>query len=820
MNKHYLFILFLVSQTIFAQFKETTTLHWDLIHTELRLKPNFSNQTIEGTAIITIKPYFYSQNTVHLNARSFIISEVKLDNKNLTYKYEEDIIKISFDRSYQPSDTLKIYIKYIAQPEKIVSNGSDAITSDKGLYFINHDDTEDNLPRQFWTQGETQANSGWFPTFDTPNQNHTQDIFLTVEKKMTTLSNGLLVDSKEHNDGTKTDHWQLKSPHAVYLSMIAAGNFSKVVDSTYKKFEVSYYVEPEFEKSAYGIFGRTPEMIDYFENLLGVPYKWPKYAQMPVRKYVSGAMENTSATIHSKSVLKNENQLIDGNDDAVIAHELFHHWFGNLVTCESWSHLPLNESFANYAEYLWSAHKYGQDEADFANYQALGEYFQESMQKQVSMVRFNYNNREDMFDAHSYQKGGRILHQIRMEIGDEAFFKSLNYYLNTHAWQTVEIEDLRQAFEKVTGRDLRKIFEQWFYYPGHPRLIIDHKISGKKIEVNIKQVSDSLNSLIYSLKFPLKIYTSKGAIDTVINLTDLEQKFSFEAKNEIQAFLPNPHIHALAMMVQNANLKELMFIYDNSDRAITRMFALEKIQALIDEEPEKYNLKNKEIRGLYIKALKDTFWKIRDWAVHKFMDYDGDDFLIIEKALQNIIKNDPKSNVRADALLAVKNFLNPQNDILFRNALTDTSNLVKSAALEALFVNKVPDADVLVEKYKDINDFNIFMSVGSYLSDFVVPESQDWYLKKIKGFESFEKYQSIAVWGAYLAKSDDEIIRKSLDIIKNLSLNETEWYVKYASTQVAYMLSEMSSEAEVLLNLILKTEKDPRLKEYYAQFKK
>ncbi|MCF8325164.1 MAG: M1 family metallopeptidase, partial [Leadbetterella sp.] len=406
MKRSVFICVFFVSHLLTAQIQKSQDLKFDLLHTDLKIKPIWANQTLEGTAILSLKPYFYDQESLVLNAKGFLIGSVQIGQKTVKYDYDNEFLSITLPKKYTRKDTLLVSIRYVAQPEKIASSGSDAIVSDKGLYFVNPLNIPNGLPKQLWTQGETQANSCWFPTIDTPNQNHTQDIYLTIEKNFTTLSNGLLVDTKIHENGTKTDHWQMKTPHAVYLTMIAAGNFKKVLDSTFKRFEVSYYVEPEYEENAIDIFGRTPEMISFFEKILGVNYQWAKYAQIPVRKYVSGAMENTTATVHSKTLLKNGNQLIDGNDDGVIAHELFHHWFGDYVTCESWSHLPLNESFANYSEFLWATQKYGKDEGDLVYINALQDYLYEASQKQVPLIRFDYLSKEDMFDAHSYQKGG------------------------------------------------------------------------------------------------------------------------------------------------------------------------------------------------------------------------------------------------------------------------------------------------------------------------------------------------------------------------------------------------------------------------------
>lgn len=820
MKKSVLIILLLVSNLVLAQIQQTQDLKFDLIHTELKIKPIWSNQTLEGTAALTLKPYFYEQETLVLNGRGFLINSVQIGQKNVKFNYDSEQIVISLPQKYTRKDTLVVIIKYVAQPEKIISQGSDAILSDKGLYFINPLNTLNGLPRQLWTQGETQANSGWFPTIDTPNQNHTQDIYLTVEESFTTLSNGLLVSTQPHDDGTKTDHWQMKTPHAVYLTMIAAGNFKKVVDSTFKRFEVSYYVEPEFEKNALDIFGRTPEMISFFEKILGVDYQWSKYAQIPVRKYVSGAMENTTATVHSKTVLKTGSQLVDGNDDGVIAHELFHHWFGDYVTCESWSHLPLNESFANYSEFLWASQKYGKDEGDLVYINALQDYLYEATQKQVPLIRFDYASREDMFDAHSYQKGGRVLHQLRMEVGDEAFFAALNHYLKSHAFQTAEIEDLRISFEKTTGRDLKWFFDQWFKLPGHPRLKVLQKVENKKLHLSVSQVVDSVNQMVYKLRLPLKIFTSKTISEKTIEIEKQEQDFIFDLEGDLKNVLVNPDGYFLGAVDHVKTTEELVFQFQNSSSVYGRLFALEALTFKPEDGVGENPLQNKAIRDLTVDALKDTFWKIRQTAVQKLFDYDGEDFLKVEKALQNLIKNEMKSNVKADAILAMKNFLNPQNDLLFRAALNDSSNLVKSAALEALFTNKVADGAELAEKFSGSYDNSIFASVANYFSENPQSQHYDWFMSRLSKMEGVEVYQYLAIFGSYLARSDKDLIVKSIPYLTDLASNEPEWFVRISAAQILDMLSDENKEAEKALKQVILKEKDERLINYYEQFKK
>ena len=397
-----------------------------------------------------------------------------------------------------------MYIKYTARPEEVEQAGSQAISDAKGLYFIDPMDTDPDKPTQIWTQGETESNSCWFPTIDSPNQKTTQEIYIRVPDKYTTLSNGLLIAQVNNTDSTRTDHWKMSQAHAPYLFFMGIGEYSIVKDS-WNNIAVNYYVEPDYKDEAQAIFGNTPEMIQFFSEKFGVNYPWEKYSQIVVRDFVSGAMENTTTTLHGEMAYQQKGQLIDENTwEDVISHELSHHWFGDLVTTESWSNITVNESFATYSEYLWREYKYGKDHADAHLFQDKTQYISGGNYDK-KLVRFHYADREDVFDGVSYQKGANILHMLRKYIGDEAFFTGLKLYLTKHQFKSAEAHQLRIALEEVSGKDLNPFFNQWYYENGHPKLHISYEYKDllNKVNVTIKQADK-----VFSFPLAIDIYES------------------------------------------------------------------------------------------------------------------------------------------------------------------------------------------------------------------------------------------------------------------------------------------------------------------------
>jgi aminopeptidase N len=504
---------------------------FDLLHTSLDLRFDYEHQWVLGRALLDIKPYFYPQDQLELDAKDFDIHDVWLqegqEKRPLSLNYNQRIATIHLPGTYSSKDTLKIGISYTAKTLENSGKGSAAITDNKGLYFINPE-KKAGKPVQIWTQGETEHNSKWVPTIDSPNERATHDIRLTVENKYMTISNGVLASQENHEDGTRTDHWKMDLPHAPYLTAIVVGEFSLVEDSV-DNLPLRYLVEEKYAQGAREVFKNTPAMVTFFSALLGVDFPWQKYDQIVVRDFVSGAMENTTASIFMERLNLDEREAIDSEWDYIIAHELFHQWFGNYVTTESWSNLPLNESFADYAEYLWMEHHEGKDPADMHHIIGKENYLSEARDKRVDLIRFQYEDPEDMFDNHSYAKGGRVLHMLRKYLGDEAFFSSLKYYLDENAFSTVEIHDLRLAFEAVTGKDLNWFFNQWFLSSGHPVLDVTFDVSQpENILLTVTQTQDQSLNPLYKIPFEVSWYHNGQKTVRTFFLDQERQQYALE----------------------------------------------------------------------------------------------------------------------------------------------------------------------------------------------------------------------------------------------------------------------------------------------------
>ena len=650
----------------------------DLVNTKLDVSFDFSKSWMYGKAWITLHPHFYPTDSLNLDAKYMNINEVSLVKAGktvpLTYRYDSLNLYINLDRTYKAGENYTIFINYTAKPNDIKGKGSAAISGDKGLYFINPLGKDKKKPVQIWTQGETESNSGWVPTIDKPNQRQTDEISMTVPDKFQTLSNGIMVSHKKNSNGTRTDTWRMNLPHAPYLLMMAVGEYS-IIKDTYNKKEVSYYVEKEYAPVARKIFGLTPEMIGYYSRITGLDYPWPKYAQIVVRNYVSGAMENTTATVHAESAQQDSRQLIDGNRwEDVIAHELFHQWFGDYVTCESWSNITVNESLADFSEVLWEEYKHGQDAAAEHNYNSMMAYLRGGNEKK-DLVRFYYLGREDVFDLVSYQKGGRILNMLRNYVGDSAFYKSLNLYLRTKKFNSAEAQDLRLAFEAVTGQDLNWFWNQWYFGSGHPKLDINYSYdaAGKTAKVAVKQTQQGK---IFRLPVAIDVY--QGSEKKRYNVWIQHQADTFEFHSASKPDLVNADGEKILLCekTEHKTLDNYMFQYKNAGLYLDRREAIDF--AARNQRDDKNAIEFMKT------ALKDKFHGLRLYSLQKLVLKNDSLKNVFAPILSDMAQSDPDPLVKAGAIEALGKFKQVTYKPLFLKSINDSSYSIAGKALVAL----------------------------------------------------------------------------------------------------------------------------------------
>ncbi|MBS1617019.1 MAG: M1 family metallopeptidase [Bacteroidetes bacterium] len=752
-------------------YRAAATKYCDLIHTRLDVRFDWAHQWLYGQEHITLSPHFYPQASVKLDAKNLDIYKVELVGANgntspLRYTYDTMKLDITLDREYKEGEKFTLFIDYKSKPNERRTGGSDAIQEDKGLYFINPLGTDSDKPQEIWTQGETESNSYWFPTLDKPNFKCTDDIYITVDKKYTTLSNGVLASQKDNGDGTRTDYWHMDLPHSQYLVMMAVGEFVVTKDKWRDK-EVNYYIEPKYAPYTMKMFGETPAMMEFFSRRLGYDYPWQKYSQVVVRDYVSGAMENTTATLHGENLNRTPRQMLDEDYHDYISHELFHQWFGDLVTAKTWSNTTLHESFADYSEYLWNEHRYGREYADWKNYQAFAKYMADVRKgKNYDLVRFHYDDREEVFDAHTYEKGGRILHMLRYAVGDDAFFKSLQLYLQRYAYKNTEVPALRMCFEDVTGRDMNWFFDQWYYNTGLPVLDFKYSYAHDSVYVKVSQKHSTDKPLTYQLPFRIDMHYDDIVVSENVTLTKRKQTFAFKALGRKPDLIDADGERVLLCeKSENKSITEYEFQYRKGTRYMQRREALDSLKGA--------QKNNTGVAALYKDALRDHSESIRALAVRNILVTEADRDGILP-ALQAMLETDSASHVRAAVLDKLGREKARKYEAAVEKALGDSSYLVASTALITL--NKLDSLKALqairlFAKEKVFDMKNAVYTVVALSGD---SGYNGYFERKLKEDKGFSKAMLMYHYANFLCRMQPALSARGVVTIKAELLADQE----------------------------------------------
>ena len=780
-------------------YKGSPARSWDLKHTALDISFDWENKSVKGIATLLLIPYFYSQNEMFLDAKEMDISHVKWNNKHLYHSYENDSLRISFPKDIPRDQDVLLTISYKAFPYRNPEVSNDL----RGFYFVG-DSTQFG---QVWTQGETEYNSHWFPTIDKPNERCTQDIKVTVPKHIKCLSNGAFKGIKSNGEES-IYHYIMDQEHAPYLFLLVAGDFA-VVEELWNDIELAYWVDPAYKEYAKKIFNHTPEMLEFFSNTFGYNYPWPSYRQVIVKDFVSGAMENTTAVTFGEFVQKVTGELIDDNNDDIVAHEMAHHWFGDLVTCESWSNLTLNEGFANYAEYLWREYKYDSEYAELHRYNEMNGYLREYYSgRSHPLIHYYLKDKEEMFDSHSYNKGGLVLHMLRKQIGDDAFFGALNHYLRENEYTAVELDDLRQSFEFTTGLDLQVFFEQWYLTQGHPLLTMETLYQDGKMTIAFAQN----NEYIFHLPIEIDIVTNEGTIRKNLLLKDKSESISFPLNSAPLAVVPDPESSLLAEWKYDYSDEQQMTIIE-ADMPFRQRYLAYTQLAASEVYPE----------GWVDRAVKDSQSSIKSMALEYAID---SEYVLEESELRKLVSSNPDSEVRALALevLYEQEQVEALADIK-AVIKTDSSYYVLTVALQCLD-ELDPDLSMnYAKEYLDYPGTSLKIAAASVFASKGKKEDYPFFQNLLESLSSQDYVDFIDSYSSYLANAPTEIRDEGAIQLKTIATENTDLWKRLGGTLGLFRLinhPEVNQSDRKLfkkwLNEVISQEQSPQLKSIYLSF--
>jgi aminopeptidase N len=501
---------------------------------------------------------------------------------------------------------------------------------------------------------------------------------------------------------------------------------------------------------------------------------------------------------------------------------MFHHWFGDLVTCESWSNLTVNESFANYSEYLWFEHKYGKDAAqDHLRDEAEG-YFGQARSGIHPLVYFDYEEKEDMFDAHSYNKGGCILHMLRNYVGDDAFFASLKNYLTKNAYNTGEAHQLRLAFEEVTGEDLNWFFNQWYFSAGHPSLDISYawNEADKSTTVTITQKQDLTKSPLFRLPMNVDVYADGGVRTHKIVLTDKEQSFNFRSNSKPSLVNVDADKALLGRKSDAHTEEEWIFMYKNAKNYFDRYEALVALKKLQKSSPKaKQILKD---------ALKDKYYGLRNFAISGLsMQLPADDATVDE--LIKIAKNDSESKVRSNALDKLAKVGTETKDrTKYTNAAKEVMSKDKSykvlASSLGVFSALDPDAAIDAVKVLDNEDSeDILAAISEIYASSGNAKYAPFFQNAMKKASNYNLIGIADKYAAFLTKTTDAaVVQDGTKLLSGMATNFTDSpWSRFAGANGVRVLREhfISKNDKVQAETMDKIIRDLKAKETNSQLK-
>lgn len=633
---------------------------YDAIHYRIELSVDPEKKSLQGQNTISLAPLRENLKIVKLDAQSLIATDVSdSEGKPLKFRQTDDNIFVDLGKEYNSMDEISFTIKYYL---------SEAVP---GLKFI---DEEGDRPLMVSSSCFPNKARQWIPCYDYPNDKATQDMIITAASKFKVLSNGRLMEKTDNADGSSTWHWKQELPHPTYLINLSIADYLVVKDSL-GDLPINYWVYHSMADRVERVFGKTPYMMEFFNKTYNYNYPWEKYDQV-VSPYLTGGAEATSASIIGERVVTDEFSEQDYPREYVVAHELAHQWWGDLITCRSWEHTWLNESFGTYSDHLYTEFDLGELEGDYDLHFKKTVYLDEFHNRfQRPIIYFDYEQPGDNFNRHTYQKGACTLHLLRYILGDETFFRTISEFLHRHEFQSVSSYDFMKCVKDVSGLNMDWFFEQYFFRPGHPVFNVSKAWDDdeKELRITIVQEQDKWENVpIYTIPVRIGLFTGNGKEVKEYWLENKTETIKIKLDSEPDMVRFDDGNILLKELTYKKNIEELLYQVSNDDM-IGRMWAVGELSAYANDPVTLALWKNV--------AENDEFWAVRAAAVEQIGIHHGEnnvDFL-------KVCAKDERSRVRAVAVKQLGNLKDPELKRFYKEVFSkDNSYATKSEALIAI----------------------------------------------------------------------------------------------------------------------------------------
>ena len=685
----YFFIITFFARTIYAQTNDVSVLNpqtrnYDQKNVKLFLQFNADSNKVIGNEEFTFSPIKNNFDTLILDAKTIKVSSVKLGNADLSFWQTNENTFIKLDKSYNAGDSLTVQIKYTAFPTD-------------GLYFFKPSKEFPSMRYNIWSQGEDMDNRYWYLAYDLPDDKLTSEIITTVPDSLSVISNGKLIFVNENNDAhTKTFDWKCDYPHSNYLTSIIIGDYVTFKDYV-RGVELDYNVPREWADKTDYFYGRTPQMIEFYSDYIA-PYPYNRYAQTTVQDFEYGGMENITATTLNMRLLEGKSAIPNYIPDDLTAHELAHQWFGDLLTCKSFDHIWLNESFATYFTDLYYLHQFGKDDFKFLRYTENQLYQTEEIKEQpldsIKAYQHNFIPVELGETANKcYERGAAILNMLRYELGDKAFKKGIQNYVQKYKYQDVTTEDFKKTMEESTGKDLSWFFNEWVYGAGYPEFKVSYKYDeqSRKVYLTVEQSQKELPAVgLFDMHVPVEITAGKNLISEKIHVTKRNETFEFDCPQKPDMILFNKNIPDLCTVDFPKTFNELAYQLQYDDDIIGRIHAADSL----------VSFGKRAIRLLKRVLLRDGFYGVRLHAVESLKKIGGTDALnAIMLAANDFDARVQEVAIKGLSMYPIKNI----KEFLVKKLFNSKNDYVRAAAAYAIGAGKMPGAFDILQKALTLN---------------------------------------------------------------------------------------------------------------------
>lgn len=660
-----------------AYYHKTAIAPYRFHNTLIKLNFNFAKGIAYGDVTNVISPKASGLKTVPFNSVGLRFSSVSVNGVPARFTTTADHLYVTLAKAAKASDTLAIETKYSVAPVR-------------GIYFIRPDKYYPNYQPEIWSQGESEDNRLWLPTWDEPNQKTPVEQIITVPKGWRVQANGHL-KSTSSNASESTWDWVEPAPISTYLIAFSAGPYTAFHTVTGKT-PVDFFTSQADAKWGPQCFGRTNQMVAFFQQIIGVPYPWEKYDQTAVERFTAGGMENASATTQTELAIHEPQYELEKSCDGLVAHELAHQWWGDDVTMADWPNVWINEGYATYFQELWFQHHFGEAEFQYQRYHAQQAYFNETKRYWRPIVEYTYANAMDSFDSSGYPRPGQVLHMLRWMYGDQRFFHALRDYLLAYQHKNADTHQFFTAIEKSLGENLDWFENEWFYRPAYPHFYVKENYDAAAQTLTLDVTQKNHDGKPFRMPIDIGVWIAGSNSNALPGGAANIAHMTANANHQV-------------VVIPNVVSQPVMVLFDYNNNVL---------RGLDDD---------KSVADLGYQAIHAPYVADRLWAASKLAKAATKDKPAAAGFVRQVVTADPFYGVRVDALDAagslddaetvrlalhdkdprvviaagneVENLDHPSNAALETDlkALSASSNaLVAGAALRGLGATKAPGA--------------------------------------------------------------------------------------------------------------------------------